>query len=43
MTIEGFKRRVEEDSQWAPGWEIIDKELRYINGYTTALFRKGKR
>ena len=27
MTIEEFRKRVEDDPEWAPGWEIIDKEF----------------
>ena len=27
MTVEEFRKRVEDDSEWAPGWEIIDKEF----------------
>lgn len=27
MTAEEFKRQVESDPEWAPGWEIIDKEF----------------
>ena len=27
MTIEEFRKRVEDDPEWAPGWEIIDNEF----------------
>lgn len=35
MTVEEFRKRVEDDSEWAPGWEIIDKEFdRIYTGQT---------
>ncbi len=27
MTIEEFRKQMEEDPEWAPGWEAIDKEF----------------
>ena len=27
MTVEEFKKKVENDPEWAPGWEVIDKEF----------------
>ena len=27
MTVEQFKQRMEEDPEWAPGWEVIDNEF----------------
>ena len=27
MTVEEFRKRIEDDPEWAPGWEVIDNEF----------------
>lgn len=27
MTVEEFRKRLEENEEWAPGWEVIEKEF----------------
>ena len=46
MTVEEFKKKLESDPEWAPGWEIIDKEFDRIypgqapNHYATNMISR---